>query len=45
MLKIDAMIKYYFKTDTKNMSDDEWALSFNQIVWSLVREKKLNPNN
>lgn len=42
ILKMDSLIKYYLKIPTENMSDDEWAITFNGLVWALDRENKMS---
>lgn len=39
--KIDAQIRYYFKEDPKNLSDEEWATRYNEIAW--LRKNILEP--
>lgn len=45
ILKYDALIKYYLHLPTENMSDDEWSLCINQIVWCIKRENDLSKIN
>ena len=33
---------YYLHQNPKELSDDDWAIAINQVLWCLKREQKIN---
>jgi hypothetical protein len=40
VLKYDALILYHFKLDPRELSDEEWGIKVNQVLWCLEQENK-----
>jgi len=39
----NAMIRYYFHLDPDILSDEEWAMRYNELIW--VRKKEAGPHS
>lgn len=38
--KIDALLRYHFHLDPSQLSDDEWAMRWNELKWVREQEAK-----
>ena len=44
--KINALLRFHFKMDPDLLSDEEWAISWEDLKWALENEaKRTNQNN
>lgn len=41
--KINAQMEYYLKIDPDKLTDEQWAMKYQNLVWVRIEEAKRNP--